>query len=569
LGGTNPAGAVTLSGPLDFAGGNRNLTANNPVVLSGTSLVAAGGVAAKLGAADLTLRSNVVNWISPLEVQGGNLIVDGGVWTNGGSLRTVAIAAGGTTRLVITNGAVVVVTNTVGVLRAGNSNGNGTGTNIFDLAGALMFPNPGAASTDGKVLIGNTCNRGVINLLSGGLLMTRAVQRDATGAGTHDAEFNFDGGTLIPSPGAVGNAFFQGLTEAKVRAGGAVIDTTNQNLTIAQSLFEDPASTGGGLTKLGTGTLLLNGSNSFTGPTLITAGTLGGTGLLTGSLTIVPAAALAPGVGLGVLTVGPAPQLAGTIIMEINPAATPNADRLVVSGPLAYSGALIVTNLGGNPAGGATFDLFDAAAIGGAFSSITLPTLPAGLEWDTNRLASDGILSVIAFAPPVVANLQAETETDKPLVLSAAKVLARCSSPDGEVISLAEVSATSTNGGTVSLAAGQITYTPAAGFTGTDAFSYLVRDARGAQASALVIVTVKNSGGQSLNLVSLSKNGSAAVLSFAGIPGREYLVQTTTNSIPATNWWNVSTNTAGTNGLWTFTDPNATNAIQFYRVRTP
>ena len=59
-----------------------------------------------------------------------------------------------------------------------------------------------------------------------------------------------------------------------------------------------------------------------------------------------------------------------------------------------------------------------------------------------------------------------------------------------------------------------------------------------------------------------------ATITFAGIPGYTWVVETT-NTLPTANWWPVSTNTAGADGLWIFTDPNATNAMQFYRSAQP
>ncbi|MEB8431619.1 Ig-like domain-containing protein [Cocleimonas sp. KMM 6892] len=47
------------------------------------------------------------------------------------------------------------------------------------------------------------------------------------------------------------------------------------------------------------------------------------------------------------------------------------------------------------------------------------------------------------------------------------------------------------NGGTVSIVGGQVLYTPAAGYVGTDTFTYQVRDAAGNVATATVTVTIK------------------------------------------------------------------------------
>ncbi|HWX20041.1 MAG TPA: MBG domain-containing protein, partial [Candidatus Binatia bacterium] len=65
--------------------------------------------------------------------------------------------------------------------------------------------------------------------------------------------------------------------------------------------------------------------------------------------------------------------------------------------------------------------------------------------------------------------------------------------------------------------------------------------------------------------VGISKNGNGTVtVTFRGTPGVQYVVQAT-SSLPNL-WQNVSTNTAGTNGLWTFTDSMANHPQRFYRA---
>jgi hypothetical protein len=74
-------------------------------------------------------------------------------------------------------------------------------------------------------------------------------------------------------------------------------------------------------------------------------------------------------------------------------------------------------------------------------------------------------------------------------------VLGNDTDPDGDV--LAVTSATGgTNGTTVVNADGTISYTPTAGFSGTDSFSYTVSDGKGGSDTATVDVTVQPAGGQ-------------------------------------------------------------------------
>ena len=66
--------------------------------------------------------------------------------------------------------------------------------------------------------------------------------------------------------------------------------------------------------------------------------------------------------------------------------------------------------------------------------------------------------------------------------------------------------------------------------------------------------------------ISLPSNGVVNVKCF-GVPTSNYVVQTTTNL--GAPWWPVSTNVAGKDGSWLFTDPTATRAQQYYRMGQP
>jgi hypothetical protein len=70
--------------------------------------------------------------------------------------------------------------------------------------------------------------------------------------------------------------------------------------------------------------------------------------------------------------------------------------------------------------------------------------------------------------------------------------------------------------------------------------------------------------------VSIKNNGEASVtVSFSGTPGLKYIVQAKNDLESETAWENVSTNSAGTDGNWTFTDSTGDYPARFYRAVIP
>jgi T5SS/PEP-CTERM-associated repeat protein len=80
-------------------------------------------------------------------------------------------------------------------------------------------------------------------------------------------------------------------------------------------------------------------------------------------------------------------------------------DRLNISNAVTYAGTVNVQLINAfTPSGGQVFQLINAPSRLGAFSSVNLPVLPAGLNW-TNRLATDGSIAVVGqFTPPQLIN---------------------------------------------------------------------------------------------------------------------------------------------------------------------
>ncbi|TWU29946.1 hypothetical protein [Bythopirellula polymerisocia] len=70
-------------------------------------------------------------------------------------------------------------------------------------------------------------------------------------------------------------------------------------------------------------------------------------------------------------------------------------DHVNVTGLLSLGGELDISLLPGfSPSAGSSFDILDWGTLNGTFSILTLPSLGAGLSWNTSQLYSTGVLSV-------------------------------------------------------------------------------------------------------------------------------------------------------------------------------
>jgi len=108
---------------------------------------------------------------------------------------------------------------------------------------------------------------------------------------------------------------------------------------------------------------------------------------------------------------------------------------------------------------------------------------------------AQGLVTVtVKAAPPAnhapdAVNDAARTEEGKPIT---GNVLANDGDPDGDKLTLSAFDTTSAQGGSVRCTpAGDCTYTPKAGFTGTDTFGYTISDGRSGSDSAIVTIEVK------------------------------------------------------------------------------
>jgi autotransporter-associated beta strand protein len=291
----------------------------------------------------------------------------------------------------------------VGADNPGPGTINQTGGTITSVLSSTMIGNGGTGTWNlnaGSAILSvlhiseNSGVSGTLNLNGGTMTATEVTTGNVGGNST----LNLNGGTLIAGNAANPN-FLHDLTTAYVMSGGAIIDSGTNVINVSQALQDGGG--GGGLTKNGLGTLRLNGFNTYSGTTLVNAGTLGGIGTISGPVTVSGSASLAPGASIGTLTVNNNVNLGGTTVMEISKdGGVPASDLLAVSGNLAYGGSLTVVLIGTNGlVYNDTFNLFDFGTRSGSF---TATNLPAGYTWDTSQLYIDGTIRVLAVKPPRV-----------------------------------------------------------------------------------------------------------------------------------------------------------------------
>jgi len=171
-----------------------------------------------------------------------------------------------------------------------------------------------------------------------------------------------------------------------------------------------------------------------------------------------------------------------------------------------------------------------------------------------------GTVIVVVAAPQTLGTLQ-----DQAVSLPGLKLLAGSSDSAGFALAVTGVSSNSAQGGTVTWDGSLATYTPPPGFAGSDTFYYTLSDGHGGAAQGTVLVTVVASGTETLNKISVQLTPTNCQLQFAGIPEREYIIQ----SAPAVSgpWTDLSGPIAadGT-GLIQFIDTNVPGPMQFYRT---
>jgi autotransporter-associated beta strand protein len=382
-----------------------------------------------------------------------------------------------------------------------------------------------------------------------------------------------------------GNATFSPKTP-----GLGDINSPGSDLSLGN--IEQTNGSGAGIIMAGYRTLYLTGTNTYTGNTLISSGTLA----LTGSATIsnTPSITIASGAKLdvsgltnGTFALGSSQTLTGSGgTGTINSNVNMNLGSLALSytngtatltetnGTLTFNNNNIaVTVLGATPLTGGSYKLISAGTAGlvaGSVGSSALTVGGAGVV--AGHAASLSIVSgelylVVTNRAPVANPSTYSRPAGFALKIPIIGNLAtNWSDADGDAMALTG-GISSTNGATVSYDSAFVYYSNPNNVA--DQINYTIGDGQGGTGAGIVNVTVApastNYYTQNYTTPPVVNGNGSITLNLASIPGSTNLVERTTNLTPPIIWTTISTNVAGANGLWQFTDPTPPSPA-FYRT---
>ena len=406
------AGTTGRSVTLDVAnftsGTNQTLTMSSAVAITNSSGAGANTVNVS-GANGYTLALGVVNTntgssgapiifnattdfsISSLNVGQTNSVTTyvgsgnislGTITNTVGSSRNTALNIGGSASNIFTGGSsggpifssagtAATLTGSVslnGVTSVSGSNASNNAALVFNLNSGTLNVNNASALGDGlKAFVRNLnlaggtidATAGDINVTDSGTKLTTNINDNFSFGGTNDLNLGTGAVTLgNATTGAAGTTrtITTNLTTKALTIGGVISNGANATPTT-------------GLTKEGTGTLILGGANAYTGQTTVNDGTLlvnnatgsglgsgnavvgiagklGGTGSFSGSVTVNTGGTLAPGASIQTLGSGTVSLNTGsTFAYEVDSgvALGVGADLQKVTGDLNLSGTVTLT----------------------------------------------------------------------------------------------------------------------------------------------------------------------------------------------------------------------------------
>lgn len=303
-----------------------------------------------------------------------------------------------------------------GPATAGNSTMtiNGASVTTFGASGGLARFDYGASAGIATI----TANGGV----NGG---TGARLEFARGATADQAHITVNAGAALDVSGNLGThvGSLQGSGTIWINYSPLYTGGLNEDTTFTGEIAGRTTPPFGSLTKEGTGTFWLGGTNTFGGLTTVAAGTLvvsgslasdvqvntgatfKGCGSVAGTVTVEPGAIVSPGCSPGTLTIG-GDYLQNTQgILEIEVAGPNPADRdlLIVNGNVNLSGTLLLVFSGYAPSPSETFPIVQ---VGGGFTDNNLKIIVLGLKpgYQPTYQFANGMLVLTASSGGQLAN---------------------------------------------------------------------------------------------------------------------------------------------------------------------
>jgi len=267
----NGSGTVVLSASNSYTGATTSnagilqvnaggvIPGSQRMVINGGTLLVSGGVVNQpnLGfwiwsGANITLTGGTISGAGGQYFDGlGTWNQTGGVASYGGN---VYLGYGSNQQMIIGGG---TFSESTGTLSLGNNAASATLTiNNANGGGTVTVPT--------LQFQGASSGTNTVNLNGGTLNVSNGINYSGSGG----AVMNFNGGTFHAGGSFTPDASIRTV----VKSGGAMFDTGTNTLTLNGALADGGG--GGGLTKIGSGMLILRGSNSYTGATSVNAGTL-------------------------------------------------------------------------------------------------------------------------------------------------------------------------------------------------------------------------------------------------------------------------------------------------------
>jgi len=569
--------------------------------LSGTGGIAGGASLVKLGGGSLMLASSN-SYTGGTLCLGGTLIV--GSDTNLGA--TVSSLVLSNTTLSLTNTFTMNASRGVTML---------TDT-IFDTASGKQLTFDGDIAGPANLIktdSGTLVLGGGLNSFTGGVIVDSGILQ--TGGDQHTggvaANLGITPSTYEPTNITLAGGTLEGNNPnfaLNINRGIVLLANSGLN-SLSGSMTGVPGVIMGnyGLTiaNHGVGIVYFTGTNTYTGSTLITGGTLSlqtngsiasssvsiGAGTVFDVSKLVLTNYVMGGSAFSASGTGTATNLAATlngatngsvslgslpVYLTYTPATVTgdatNPSLYVLSGSLVLnSNSFTVTNASGTPLGVGTYVLIQQN--GGAITnagSFMVTVAGSGLVADgaaTISVSGATVDLIVTQQGPVIANTVTNNVPAGYLWQEAVTTLASAagwSSPSSNSLTLASVGPLSADGTNVTTDGTNIYY--GGPVTAPDSFNYTISDGS-LTATGTVYLAPVTAPVVSISTPALNASGSP-MFSGTAAPGYTYGVESTTNLLGL--WIEAGTVTTDTNGVWNFTDSNQTNpATLFYRLYYP